>query len=104
MEWSSCLGTGKWVNKDRKWMCHVVRGAQCKFDLGALISLRIYPEMLEAKEAGPNGAFLRHSWGKSSINFCGIKKGVWAAKGCSWGGAGVLGKARTNSGNWKRRL
>lgn len=53
MESSSYLSTGELVNKDHKWMCHVVKGAQCKFDLGAVISLRIYPEVLEAEEAGP---------------------------------------------------
>lgn len=83
--------------KDRKWMCHVVKGAQCgrvmqsasppqcEIDVGGVISVRIYSELLQAEQPRAQESFLRHSWSDSSNAVdprreCGLSRAVFLGR------------------------
>lgn len=96
-------------------MCHVVKGApcgrilqsapppQCEIDVGVMISLRRYSEVLEAEQARAQESFLRHSWSGSTSSVeprreCGLPRAVFVGRYRS------PVESRSNGGNWKRRF
>lgn len=96
-------------------MCHVVKGApcgrilqsapppQCEIDVGVMISLRRYSEVLEAEQARAQESFLRHSWSGSTSSVeprreCGLPRAVFVGRYRS------PVESRSNGGNRKRRF
>lgn len=76
---------------------------QCEIDVGVMISLRRYSEVLEAEQARAQESFLRHSWSGSTSSVeprreCGLPRAVFVGRYRS------PVESRSNGGNRKRRF